>query len=65
MIEGLYPYDEFYESTHAMGIKINKSLTIDGQGHTLNGDGKGRILYNHIFTGQTLYTINLKKTLIL
>ena len=52
--------DEFYESTHGMGIKFNKSLTIDGQGHTLNGDGKGRILYNHIFTGQTLYTINLK-----
>ena len=52
--------DEFYESTHGMGIKFNKSLTIDGQGHTLNGDGKGRILYNHIFMGHTSYTINFK-----
>ena len=38
------PDVDFYK-TNSMGIKINKSLTIDGKGHTLNADGKGRILY--------------------
>ena len=38
------PDVDFYK-TNSMGIKINKSLTIDGKGHALNADGKGRILY--------------------
>lgn len=54
------PDVDFYK-TNSMGIKINKSLTIDGKGHTLNADGKGRIFYiNNDYLSVSLILKNIK-----
>ena len=37
--------DYEYVDGNINGVLINKSITIDGNGHTLNGNGKSRIFY--------------------
>ena len=40
-----YTYNSTRDTNFTNGIVINKSITIDGQGYTLNGNGLARILY--------------------
>ena len=51
--------DRDYINTDGVSyIRINKSLTIDGQGHALNADGKGRIF--HMGDAYPLVSVILK-----
>ncbi|MEE1128713.1 MAG: hypothetical protein UHW99_01895, partial [Methanobrevibacter sp.] len=40
-----YTYNESLDSSLTNGIEISKSITIDGQGHTLDAKGLSRIFY--------------------
>lgn len=42
-----YTYDNDTDSKFSDGIKINKSLTLNGQGHIINADAKAKIFKIH------------------
>ena len=53
-----YTYNSEKDEKYVNGIVIDKNITIDGQGHTINGNGLARIFYvnasNVIFKNITL-----------
>ena len=53
-----YKYNPSSDSALSEGVLIDKSLTINGQGHTLDGNGQATIFY--IENINTIITVNVK-----